>query len=1627
MAEVFDLRALVSADVSPFEKAMDSSANSVTSSLSIINAAANAYIGSGFIRTLAKATDTAYRFEQVMADISSISNVGIEKMANEIRNLDNVYGKLSDVANSAYEIISSGFDKSSAEVLHFQRVISTTAKTIRADIGATTNAMTTLANAYGVPIDQVQKLSDMLFVTVREGKANGNELARTLGLVSNTAAEAGVTLAEMTATIAVLSRTQSASQSMIAFNQMLNSLIKPTIEAQREAKKWGIEIGAAALQTKGFTAVLTEMHDKIGGNVEAINAILGNIRAMRAGTALTGRQFHNFIEVLREAKREIGTGVSLEAFAKQTATAQQALKNLEVQVDKTYEVIGKDFESVTKSLVVAAEGVLKSFADADPLRRWLFYASAMHLTFKAISTAVREMKTTLQSIRGISGGISSMRSGANALGVSSGVAQTEGFYAGELGVIDSKSRSIKRGMPAVEAASRELKAEYANNLTEIRRADSEWRRQMQDYIMYRKDALSEVRTWFRSEVDAQRANMRRFTETYRGTIEDLRKSTKQQVLNAKERRSNEHAEIADKIIAEEGNIAYYREQESNANRSIAHKRGLLSGKEGQLNNLDIWSFAGSQALLNPIYEQTSSKYSGSRSLYNTRIDQELFDASKQYADMLSGPDIRKKLKKVLDPLDDEIADIAMKNISETYHVITDEMSGETKVIKPVSRVELDFDKLLKEETDRLRSAFSDARGKASEFETAQILGFDKYERSKQKLQDEITTLQDQIANDEAYAREWTTAARDARTKITDLRKQDRKAALDLERVIAQIQDNERAGRDAARRQLDTDVAASKANIGVATSVLESEQRNHTDDMRRQQAAIIQHRADVQRQLADAERTYLEKQEEYSRQILDNNRDVAEAKKKLAELEKRRAELQVNMQKQVQRELGSILSGKPVKGGKAISPETLQSLMYSPSARKELLTSVDSIASSGSKGQSGVDSRGVRRALAVQRYNVRYGTDFKSPEQATRFRRGMAVISRGVDKVVSEPVKRLDAAFSKISAKLMTVPMIFSTAIEGWNIGKAIGESLKLAETELFKAIGKSSIFNVIPGFGHLKGDVQDASQVEPKLMAENKRINSSIILRLEKEGKLTSSAAALEMRQVNLAKTTKELEDQYKLLISKVATAAPKAKTVDEILKETASKVEDIMLGFAPMDSSASKQRTMRTRADYALGTNRVESLSRLQTFNTLFGKRDLVNSKLTKADITQLFSAKNDEELATVAGDLRKRISDIGARKLGFWESNAAEKLNSSEIQERIDAYKKAALQLLDDIVLQMRSASPDTTEHIEKTQDEKVKDVVEAALSKIATLRTNIYDSAIKDATAKDVARRDKALYRQARKYTGADAHGMQYESDMSTVAMKNQEKLYSDALKAYTELRESGDIYVEGRYLRDTDMWKGKLKTSYNALIEMENKLRTSVDKMAGDSVSYIRDVIEGLDAEGLKEGSVTYATRATVAIQKEINRLQDMAKKATTAYGKRKLLSAVAAHKKTLKDIVDKQTSKMSEMYKGIFGSMHDSLSQYNKDMTHSEVGRMSNNTLFHNLNMLSRFTGPAMTQQSLRPVYSRRGASYKEAQERAKAENTAYAAIDSYMMSKKYEEANIGKTVTNIYDFMRQNDKIMVRR
>ena len=389
MAEdnILDLGVGISADVSPFNHAIDKMAALGEKSFQTLFGSAQTYLGvSGLIHTFKQSTNAAAEFGQAMADMSAITDLSMKQINESIMKLPNYLGKATKVADTMYEVISSGFrNLDTSSLLRFQESVSKSAKVIRSDIYNTGNAITTLANAYKLNIDEIEKLSDWFYVTVREGKAHGDELARTLGLVISNAAESGTRIKELGAAIALLSRTQTTSQSMIGLNQAINAMIAPTLQAKAAAKKWGVDISANTLQSKGLASILTEIHNKLQGNTEAIEELFGNIRAGRAILALTGNQFNDFIAILKEYDN--ATGVADEAFKKQIDTLQTSLETVGVQFNKTMITIGSDLEPITRTLLAIGEAGLQGFGNVNVVARWVTY---IVLVVEAIKKAKAE-------------------------------------------------------------------------------------------------------------------------------------------------------------------------------------------------------------------------------------------------------------------------------------------------------------------------------------------------------------------------------------------------------------------------------------------------------------------------------------------------------------------------------------------------------------------------------------------------------------------------------------------------------------------------------------------------------------------------------------------------------------------------------------------------------------------------------------------------------------------------------------------------------------------------------------------------------------------------------------------------------------------------------------------------------------------------------------------------------------------------------------------------------------------------------------------------------------------------------------------------------------------------------------
>jgi hypothetical protein len=171
----------------------------------------------------------------------------------------------------------------------------------------------------------------------------------------------------------------------------------------------------------------------------------------------------------------------------------------------------------------------------------------------------------------------------------------------------------------------------------------------------------------------------------------------------------------------------------------------------------------------------------------------------------------------------------------------------------------------------------------------------------------------------------------------------------------------------------------------------------------------------------------------------------------------------------------------------------------------------------------------------------------------------------------------------------------------------------------------------------------------------------------------------------------------------------------------------------------------------------------------------------------------------------------------------------------------------------------------------------------------------------------------------------------------------------------------------------------------------------------------------------------------AIDKQINTFEHAIGNTTDDVIADVFKSTIVALRGRRKSLQDKASSKTSEAFKGLFGNITEMLSDAGKrreDALSRGVAYKGLNSqeMWHSVNMLSRAVGTGIAKRAFVPAYQvRDGIRARDLQAKARAKQQVYAAADSFIMSKKYEEANLGKTVVNIYDFMRNNNTIMVNK
>ncbi len=292
-------------------------------------------------------------FEQQMAEVSTMLDEPVKYMdayKEGIRDMSVEFGEGTDtLAKGLYDILSASIAPSKA--LEVLAVSAKAAKAGITDTGVAADAITTILNSYGMSADQAQSVSDLLFATVKKGKTTFAELAPSIGMVATTASSAGVSLEELGAAIATMTRNGVKTENAVtALNAIISTFLKPTDEAAAYAKTLGFEMSSAAIKSEGLESIFKKI-SKLPP--DAVSKLFPNIRALR-GVLPALKNMQGFAADIETMKNR--AGMTESAYAKMAKTLSMAFAKLKQAGMLALSVIG---EALAPELRKAADCFMK--------------------------------------------------------------------------------------------------------------------------------------------------------------------------------------------------------------------------------------------------------------------------------------------------------------------------------------------------------------------------------------------------------------------------------------------------------------------------------------------------------------------------------------------------------------------------------------------------------------------------------------------------------------------------------------------------------------------------------------------------------------------------------------------------------------------------------------------------------------------------------------------------------------------------------------------------------------------------------------------------------------------------------------------------------------------------------------------------------------------------------------------------------------------------------------------------------------------------------------------------------------------------------------------------------------------
>ena len=483
-----------------------------------------AFGSASVIAYMKRAAAASMAFNRELYNIKSIAGeLDLSKVKKELLELDARLGSAADNAGALYFAYSSGVRGTEEELVRFTGEVGKLSQAIVADQIPTMDAVTSIMNAYGKTASDVTEISDMFFQVVKQGKTTGSSFANTIGSVAGVAANAGVSLDELGAAAATLTTTMPTERAITSLSALITAFIKPTDEATKVAQKYGIELNAAALKSKGLSGVMAELNSKVGTNTEAIAQIVPSIEGMRAAVALAGGQYKMFADNMEIFENKAGS--SAEAFAAQAENLDKQIASLPDTFNKISIQVGESAKNIL-TLNGTLTPLLASFNNMDESTQKLIADLTLlaggYVTVKGAVAAINTIKTiqlALQAKATAATAADTVATGANTTALN---AQNTAL-AQQIALLNQRTAAVAAGrnIPAQAATLSDLE----NAGTNLQYAETRFQQhQMNRYQqLLQRQGTQDLRT---PQQMAMEAELARTAASQRAYTEELRRTNR---------------------------------------------------------------------------------------------------------------------------------------------------------------------------------------------------------------------------------------------------------------------------------------------------------------------------------------------------------------------------------------------------------------------------------------------------------------------------------------------------------------------------------------------------------------------------------------------------------------------------------------------------------------------------------------------------------------------------------------------------------------------------------------------------------------------------------------------------------------------------------------------------------------------------------------------------------------------------------------------------------------------------------------------------------------------------------------------------------------------------------------------